>query len=345
LSEPSIATPLDGAAGGRGAHGPATDVRGGVEVGASDTPQARTPATASKPRASQAKTSLRRISADWSSLAIPGRPLLVNGDRCITGETAITGDISRAEACALAAVDATNTVATAVGAAKAVTSAAAALEETGQVCRNSFTAETRVLMADGSTKAIADVRIGDHVLATDPATGTTNAHEVVDLITGEGEKHLVDVEVKTKDGVRTIVATRGIRSGSTIKAAGSGPMSYDRVMNSSVPTEPSSRWSVQGNIPSSSRSTTSLLKVSTPITSLPATRLCWFTTLAGRPRRTRSTSVMAILDMSILGRVRMISKSMSTKAGPRWEYLVRKVSSQSTDYRLTSKYLKAYSTG
>jgi RHS repeat-associated protein len=139
----------------------------------------------------------------------PAYSLLVNGDRCITGETAITGNISRAEACALAAVDAANTVATAVGAAKAVTSAAGALEETGQVCRNSFTAETRVLMADGSTKAIADVRIGDHVLATDPATGTTNAHEVVDLITGEGEKHLVDVEVKTKDGVRTIVATRG----------------------------------------------------------------------------------------------------------------------------------------
>ncbi|MGV9210898.1 polymorphic toxin-type HINT domain-containing protein [Micromonospora sp. RB23] len=38
-------------------------------------------------------------------------------------------------------------------------------------CVNSFTPETRVLMADGSDKPIVDVARGDHVLSTDPAVG------------------------------------------------------------------------------------------------------------------------------------------------------------------------------
>ena len=36
---------------------------------------------------------------------------------------------------------------------------------------NSFTGDTKVLMTDGSRKPIRDVRIGDMVLATDPASG------------------------------------------------------------------------------------------------------------------------------------------------------------------------------
>ncbi|MFI5495163.1 hypothetical protein [Actinoplanes sp. NPDC051859] len=36
-------------------------------------------------------------------------------------------------------------------------------------------------MADGSTKAFADVRVGDKVLATDPETNQTAAKEVTDL--------------------------------------------------------------------------------------------------------------------------------------------------------------------
>lgn len=77
------------------------------------------------------------------------------------------------------------------------------------VCRNSFVAETHVLMADGTTKPIDEVEVGDMVLASDPETGRTEAREVVALITGEGEKNLVDVRVRTEGGVRTIVATRG----------------------------------------------------------------------------------------------------------------------------------------
>ncbi|WP_162890399.1 Imm32 family immunity protein [Streptomyces olivoreticuli] len=40
---------------------------------------------------------------------------------------------------------------------------------------NSFTPETLVVMADGSTKPIKDIQIGEKVLATDPTTGRTEA--------------------------------------------------------------------------------------------------------------------------------------------------------------------------
>lgn len=60
---------------------------------------------------------------------------------------------------------------------------------------NSFTADTEVQMADGSTKAIADVRIGDLVLATDPEAGVTRAEEVTALITGSGSKNLVTLTI------------------------------------------------------------------------------------------------------------------------------------------------------
>jgi hypothetical protein len=74
---------------------------------------------------------------------------------------------------------------------------------------NSFTADTHVLMADGTTKEIEDVVVGDLVFATDPETGRTEARKVVALITGEGEKELVDVVMPSGDRVEIIVATKG----------------------------------------------------------------------------------------------------------------------------------------
>jgi hypothetical protein len=56
-------------------------------------------------------------------------------------------------------------------------------------------------MADGTTKEIEDVVVGDMVLATDPEIGRTEAREVVALIAGEGEKNVVGVKVRTRDGV------------------------------------------------------------------------------------------------------------------------------------------------
>ncbi|QEU81733.1 RHS repeat-associated core domain-containing protein [Streptomyces subrutilus] len=63
--------------------------------------------------------------------------------------------------------------------------------------RNSFTPGTEVVMADGSTKPIEDVEIGEEVLATDPATGTTVAEPVAARIVGDGEKNLVRITVDT----------------------------------------------------------------------------------------------------------------------------------------------------
>ena len=66
---------------------------------------------------------------------------------------------------------------------------------------NSFVPGTRVLMADGTTKPIEDVQVGDEVLATDPETGETAARPVTAQITGTGDKTLVNVILDT-DGDR-----------------------------------------------------------------------------------------------------------------------------------------------
>jgi len=82
----------------------------------------------------------------------------------------------------------------------------------GRACKvNSFVPGTEVLMADGSTKPIEDVEIGDQVLATDPVTGETGPREVVATIVGQGRKDLVELTVDTDgpagDQTGTVVAT------------------------------------------------------------------------------------------------------------------------------------------
>ncbi|WP_251091650.1 polymorphic toxin-type HINT domain-containing protein [Streptomyces sp. Caat 7-52] len=86
------------------------------------------------------------------------------------------------------------------------------LEAAAKEC-NSFTPGTLVLMANGSTKAIADVRIGDKVLATDPKTGKTKPETVTAEIKGTGRKHLVKVtvDIDGEKGSRkaSVTATEG----------------------------------------------------------------------------------------------------------------------------------------
>ncbi|MFI9816048.1 polymorphic toxin-type HINT domain-containing protein [Saccharothrix variisporea] len=60
---------------------------------------------------------------------------------------------------------------------------------------NSFTPDTPVLMADGTTRLIGDIAAGDLVLAVDPTTGVTSAQPVLELIVGHGGKHLVDIDL------------------------------------------------------------------------------------------------------------------------------------------------------
>ncbi|MGW6704055.1 RHS repeat-associated core domain-containing protein [Streptomyces sp. NPDC054956] len=82
----------------------------------------------------------------------------------------------------------------------------------GNSCtRNSFIPGTEVALADGSTKPIEDVQLGDVVLAADPETGATEAQPVAATIIGQGDKNLVRITVATGPNHRTdtITATDG----------------------------------------------------------------------------------------------------------------------------------------
>ncbi|MFG3480308.1 polymorphic toxin-type HINT domain-containing protein [Streptomyces sp. NPDC047980] len=93
--------------------------------------------------------------------------------------------------------------------------AEAAAESVADTCSisNSFLPDTQVLMADGSTKSISDVDVGDKVIATDPETGKTQVQTITAEIKGKGAKHLVEVTIDT-DGEKgekaaSVTATEG----------------------------------------------------------------------------------------------------------------------------------------
>lgn len=71
---------------------------------------------------------------------------------------------------------------------------------------NSFAPETPVLLADGSAKPIADIRVGDRVLAADPETGETRA-EPVTATHQDIDADLADVAVRQPSGRSEIVHT------------------------------------------------------------------------------------------------------------------------------------------
>ena len=66
-----------------------------------------------------------------------------------------------------------------------------ALGKLRTTCRNSFTATTRVLMADGTLKEIRRVAFGDRVRATDARTGKSSARTVTNLIHHAGAHSMV----------------------------------------------------------------------------------------------------------------------------------------------------------
>ncbi|MEU0443789.1 RHS repeat-associated core domain-containing protein [Streptomyces sp. NPDC006186] len=83
----------------------------------------------------------------------------------------------------------------------------------GCAAPNSFTGDTPVLMADGTSKPIKDVAVGETATATDPETGESGPHKVTTLIKGTGDKQLVDISLGTGGSDRsrssTITATDG----------------------------------------------------------------------------------------------------------------------------------------
>ena len=154
----------------------------------------------------------------------PGYYTLLSGDSCFTS-SALDGNSNRAKACGAALTNGLLTVAAAVGgeagAAKLLKTwktrrtpvgAKAAKAERGvagalRACTpNSFVAGTTVLMADGSRKAIEDVRVGERVMAADPATGESGARTVVRLIRHRGVHRVV--AVRFSDLSRVVATAR-----------------------------------------------------------------------------------------------------------------------------------------
>ncbi|MEU2234318.1 LamG-like jellyroll fold domain-containing protein [Streptomyces vietnamensis] len=73
---------------------------------------------------------------------------------------------------------------------------------------HSFTAATPVLLADGKTKKISEVKAGDKVLTAEPGKKTKEVHEVKQVIVTKTDRDYVDVTVATKAGPKTIQTTK-----------------------------------------------------------------------------------------------------------------------------------------
>ncbi|GGT26506.1 hypothetical protein GCM10010222_80390 [Streptomyces tanashiensis] len=106
----------------------------------------------------------------------------------------------------------------------------------GSLCGgNSFIAGTEVLLADGTTKSIEEVEVGDTVLATNPVTGETEAKRVTATIFTADDKTYVDLAISVDSGVGHITTTAhhpfwsesehewldaaGLKPGMTLRAA------------------------------------------------------------------------------------------------------------------------------
>ncbi|RVX41120.1 intein/RHS repeat-associated protein [Nonomuraea polychroma] len=72
---------------------------------------------------------------------------------------------------------------------------------------SSFTPGTKVLTADGSSKPIDEIKVGDKVLATNFTTGETAPKTVVALITSKGPKNMVKISAGGTGSRDNIVAT------------------------------------------------------------------------------------------------------------------------------------------
>ena len=98
------------------------------------------------------------------------------------------------------------------GASAVTEEGSSALDDAIAACvRNSFSAATLVVMANGSVEPISQVKVGDKVESTDPATGKTVSATVSHLFVNDDHK-LADVTVRNATGaVATLETTQGHR--------------------------------------------------------------------------------------------------------------------------------------
>jgi hypothetical protein len=68
----------------------------------------------------------------------------------------------------------------------------------GSCFRNSFDAATPVLLPGGEWIPIGEIQVGDVFEATDPQTGDSRPEPVLQVITGQGTRHMI--EIQTGDG-------------------------------------------------------------------------------------------------------------------------------------------------
>ncbi|MEV6798806.1 RHS repeat-associated core domain-containing protein [Micromonospora rifamycinica] len=71
---------------------------------------------------------------------------------------------------------------------------------------HSFAPDTRVLMADGSTRPIGEISEGDQVLAEDPRTGRTSK-QTVEKVHLNQDEDLTDLSIRTADGTFSTIST------------------------------------------------------------------------------------------------------------------------------------------
>ena len=72
---------------------------------------------------------------------------------------------------------------------------------------NSFSPDTRVLLANGKTKAIKNLKAGDKVEAADPRTGRDRGPRLVTATMVHFDDDLVDIVIATADGHRSVLHT------------------------------------------------------------------------------------------------------------------------------------------
>ncbi|MFI5973000.1 LamG-like jellyroll fold domain-containing protein [Streptomyces sp. NPDC051452] len=98
-----------------------------------------------------------------------------------------------------------------------------AAEESGPSCRiggpHSFTGATPVLMADGTTKAIDQIKVGDTIGNSVPGATGTEANKVTDVIVTRTDHDFVDLTVKSTGKKSVKAATRSVAKKVARKAA------------------------------------------------------------------------------------------------------------------------------
>ncbi|WP_433272636.1 RHS repeat-associated core domain-containing protein [Actinosynnema sp. CS-041913] len=74
-------------------------------------------------------------------------------------------------------------------------------------CVNSFTGDTHVLMADGTTKRIDEIKVGDKIANNEPEREQVEENKVIAVHITDADKEYVDLTIVASEGPKTISTT------------------------------------------------------------------------------------------------------------------------------------------